>query len=216
MGKAREAFSLIELIFVILLVGILAFMALPRIERDLRQEAIDNLVSAIRYTRHLAVMGVKSDAQHTTWQRTLWRFSIEGCSDEGIFYSIGTDLNRKGNISNQEAAKDPHSHLPMNGINSKPCEHEVQKNVAADIFLSKHYGILEKDIDWSDCRGRVKHIAFDHMGRLYRKMTHAKNDYRSYMKQMCSIHFTLPNDSKFTIHIESETGVVSVEGQPDT
>lgn len=213
--KVKKAFTFLEVTLVIIVLGILALLTSSRIDRDLKQEAIDNIVSAIRYTQHLAVMGVKIDNTEKTWQRTLWRFAIEGCSDEGIFYAIGTDLNRKGNISKFESAKDPHSGLPLNGLNFRPCAHEVQNNVASDIFISKHYGILEKDIDWKNCPGNVKHIAFDHMGRLYRKMTHTGNNYRAYMEDICKITFSISDSAAFSIIIQPETGMVTVEKNLD-
>jgi len=47
----HSAFTMIELVLVIVVLGILAALAMPRLERDLRQEAKDNLLSAIRYTQ---------------------------------------------------------------------------------------------------------------------------------------------------------------------
>ena len=59
--KQSKAFTMIELVFVIVVIGILAALALPRIERDLRQEAADNILAAIRYTQHLALNDNKTD-----------------------------------------------------------------------------------------------------------------------------------------------------------
>jgi len=42
----NSAFTLLELVFVILVLGILTALAIPRIDRDLRQEAADNILSA--------------------------------------------------------------------------------------------------------------------------------------------------------------------------
>ena len=77
MKQNRQAFTMLELVIVITVLGILAALAIPRMQRDLRQEAADNLVSAIRYTQHLAMMDDKTDPGNSMWQRRYWhiRFS---------------------------------------------------------------------------------------------------------------------------------------------
>ena len=76
LDKQTKAFTMIELIFVIVVLGILAALALPRLDRDLRQEAKDNILSAIRYTQHLALNDNKTDPFDSTWQSKLWNISF--------------------------------------------------------------------------------------------------------------------------------------------
>jgi len=59
--RNKSAFTMIELILVIVVLGILAALAMPRVDRDSRQEAADNILSAIRYTQHLALMDNKTN-----------------------------------------------------------------------------------------------------------------------------------------------------------
>ena len=53
--KTFRAFTMIELIFIIVVVGILAAVAIPRVERNGLIEAADQLSSHIRYTQQLAM-----------------------------------------------------------------------------------------------------------------------------------------------------------------
>jgi len=82
----KAAFTMLELVFVIVVLGILAALALPRLDRDLRQEAEDNILSAIRYTQHLALMDDKT-VPGTAWQANLWNIAFES---DGSFYTISS------------------------------------------------------------------------------------------------------------------------------
>ncbi len=75
----KPAFTMLELVFVIVVLGILAALAMPRLDRDLRQEAKDNILSAIRYTQHLALTDDKT-VPGTAWQANLWKIAIGSTS----------------------------------------------------------------------------------------------------------------------------------------
>lgn len=55
----KKAFTMIELVFVIVIVGIISVMIAPSFDRNNLREAADQLVSHIRYTQHLAMMDNK-------------------------------------------------------------------------------------------------------------------------------------------------------------
>ena len=74
--KHKKAFTMIELVFVIVVLGILAALALPRMDRDLRQEAKDNLLSDICYTQHLALTDNKTNPADPNWQSKLWKITF--------------------------------------------------------------------------------------------------------------------------------------------
>ncbi|WP_300367295.1 prepilin-type N-terminal cleavage/methylation domain-containing protein, partial [Hydrogenimonas sp.] len=53
--KIKNAFTMLELIIVIVVVGILSAIMIPRFSDDKLREAADQIMSHIRYTQHLAM-----------------------------------------------------------------------------------------------------------------------------------------------------------------
>ena len=62
----KKAFTMLELVFVIVVVGILAAILIPRTERSPVQECAVDLLSQIRYTQHLAIIDDKYDSTTTS------------------------------------------------------------------------------------------------------------------------------------------------------
>ncbi len=109
---------MIELVIVIVVLGILAALAMPRLDRDIRQEAADNILSAIRYTQHLALVDDKTDPFDANWQRELWNISFSSSN-----YNI-TSLNTaaidptNGKLMDGSATASPNTQLQQKyGIN---------------------------------------------------------------------------------------------------
>lgn len=82
----KPAFTMLELVLVIVVLGILAALAMPRLDRDLRQEAKDNILSAIQYTQHLALIDDKT-VPGTNWQANLWKIVFQS---DGSSYTISS------------------------------------------------------------------------------------------------------------------------------
>lgn len=231
MNIKRSAFTMIELIMVIVVLGILAIMALPRMERDLRQEAADNILSAIRYTQHLALMDNVVDSTNTSWHTKFWRFGKAGCSDNGIFYIIASDTNMLGGINQAEAAIDTENGSWFNGLNGQPCESNIDNQVFIDgtkassnIFLTNKYGIVENDaLMFGSCTdstaGGGNYIGFDYLGRPHRGFAGSiVPDYSTIMKGDCNLTFQFTDTSipNLIITITEETGYAFIAGQPDS
>lgn len=229
--RTRNAFTMLELVMVIVVLGILASLAIPRMERDIRQEAADNILSAIRYTQHMALMDDVqmrktagafggSNQFRNRWHRSLWRIGFQGCSDNGIFYQIGSDINRQGNLDAGEEALDPTSGLPMNGINTQPCESQIQSGFSPEVFLTKKYGISDGGIVYTGgCTAENQYIAFDYMGRPHTGNRLSETpDYSTVIQQDCRLTFSFDdaNVNNFTIVIENETGYAFIAGQPNS
>ena len=225
MKHKKPAFTMIELVFVIVVMGILAAMAMPRMERDLRQEAADNVLSAIRFTQHMALMDNVERPGTNTWQRSFWRFGKSGCSDNGIFYYVGSDKNRAGGIGETEAAIDPANGGWMLGKKNKDCETDLSdqkyasgRSASKNIFLTKLYGISEGKMTFSascntangtESDGSTGQIAFDYLGRPHSGITAlAAPDYTTFMTTDCNITlgFEDTSISNVIITIEKETG----------
>lgn len=197
----HSAFTMLELIFVIVVLGILSALAMPRLDRDLRQEAKDNLLSAIRYTQHLALIDDKTDPNDGNWQRKLWMIQFVQFGGK-LRYRIGADTNGGGAIDKVEAAIDP-----INGKYIYNNSTSLQSDESPNIFLGKKYGIDSLSLS-GGCTSQ--HIAFDNLGRPFSGITTATNDYSKYMTSDCSMTFGFESSdiSDLIITISKETGYV--------
>jgi len=211
----RPAFTMLELVFVIVVLGILAALAIPRLERDLRQEAIDNLLSAIRYTQHLALIDDKTnptditDPVYPNWQRKLWKITFSTDADNlANFYTISTDLNGDGTVDIGETAIDPLNGKYMYNADGDTI---IDADETSSIFIGKNYGINSMNFS-GGCQGE-DHIAFDNLGRPHTGIGGATNNYGTYMGTDCNIVMGFVDGSirDLNISIRTETGQVSID-----
>jgi prepilin-type N-terminal cleavage/methylation domain-containing protein len=209
----KSAFTMLELVLVIVVLGILAAVAIPRLDRDLEQEAKDNILSAIRYTQHLALMDNRHKFNDAKWHRRFWKLMFAQCSDNKYFYRIGNDddMDSTTTFEKSEAALDPANGKLMYVANNGDCS---AVDVSPNILIGKKYGITVND-GTGGCAG-VKHIGFDYLGRPHVGFSGStKPDYSSYISSICTMNFTLSNGTTFSINIEPETGYAYVVGQED-
>lgn len=213
----RKAFTMLELVFVIVVLGILAALAMSRMERDVRQEAADNILSAIRYTQHMAFMDNVILPTQSDWQRSFWSFGTQNTTGgEDIYYEIGSDKNRGGNIDNVEAAQDPTNGLRLNAANVSTRATNIANGSSPSIFLGKQYGITAVAYA-GGCN--AQHIAFDYLGRPHSGIRGSNRpDFSTLINRVCTITFTFTDplvNPNLVINILPETGYASVAGQPD-
>ena len=80
--SARRAFTMLELVVVIVVIGILAMAALPRLEQDHIGSAVDDIMAAVRRTQLLAMQDSKVDPTTNpgspTWHTGRWTIEIAG------------------------------------------------------------------------------------------------------------------------------------------
>lgn len=217
MFKNKSAFTMIEAILVIVVMGILAAVAIPRLENDTTQEAADQILSDIRYTQHLALTDDVTNPNNANWQMAFWSINFGICiNDNGQYYTVGSDKDYGGNIDlASESALDPLSGKPMFWIGTLPtsanCANGGDGTVSDKIFITKKFGISAVALTGS-CGG-ARHIGFDHLGRLHQSFTaSASPDYSTILRTPCTITFTHPNGN-FAIQINPETGYAFIVGQ---
>ena len=219
----RTAFTMIELVMVIVVLGILASLAMPRLERDLRQEAADTILANIRYTQHLALTDNKHRFDNAQWQRRWWRIVFSTCTANDRFFMIGSDDDMSGSnnafFAQGEAATDPRTGKPLFWTSGQNCSANANTSAfSEDIFISKKYGIT--DVVSSGSCGNTPnsrgHIGFDNFGRPhYGFGLSVQPNYASLINVRCTFTFTMSDGNTFIIHIEPETGHAFVHGQQD-
>jgi prepilin-type N-terminal cleavage/methylation domain-containing protein len=208
-----KAFTMIELIMVIVVLGILSALAIPRLDRDLTQEAADNVLSSIRFTQHLALMDNKTNPSDATWQMTLWHIRFATYTEDGTtkwFYTVGSNMAEVANITKTDTAIDPQNGKYMYNLNG---DNTIATDESPNIFIGHKFGI-NSVVFTGGCAGN-QHVAFDHLGRPYSGIYSATNNFATYMSTDCTITFNFINTSytAFSIRIETETGYAYIVGQ---
>lgn len=209
----RLAFTMLELVFVIVVLGIIAALAVPRFDRDLKQEAADNILSAIRYTQHLALIDNRHKFDDPKWHRRFWKLMFAPCSNGKYFYRIGNDddMDSTSTFEQSESALDSANGKFMYVANNGSCSDD---DVSPNILIGKKYGVTVND-GTGGCTG--KHIGFDHLGRPHTSFSGSTvPNYSTYMSSDCTMNFTLSDGDTFSIIIESETGYAYIDGQEES
>jgi len=162
----KKAFTMLELVFVIIVVGILAATIIPNIKTNPLQEAAVQLVSDIRYTQHLAMVDDKYDSSDASWYKRRWQLLFETSADytNGFeAYSIFSDSGGfSGNPGLSELAKNPQSSDKlMTGGYAGVIYYKSDSRVTRKMNLGASFGVTS--VGQSGCG--AKRIAFDRLGR---------------------------------------------------
>ena len=209
---------MIELVFVIVVLGILASLAMDRMDRDLKQEASEQILSDIRLTQQLALRDNKhlSD-NNSTWQRAYWQIDFNCTSD--CNYSVGSDIDLSASIKKEESAIDP--------TNGKYIYNDLttDSTMSEKVLLKEKFGI--NDINGSTAcppKNGIISIAFDYLGRPYTNIgSSISADFSTILMTDCNLTFTMSTDEdndgtddQFIITIEAETGHSFIVGQDES
>ncbi|MDO5046114.1 pilus assembly FimT family protein [Campylobacter sp.] len=216
----KKAFTMLELVVVIVVIGILAAMAIPRLERDNLAEAVDQIVSHIRYTQHLAMQDNRFDPNDSSWYKKRWSITfneVNVCGSKEWRYSIYTDKSVSGNLNSEtEVAKDPQNPTKYMSAGWSGGG-SFCKNISPKFNIGKTFGIQE--VKFSDACKDVQTISFDEFGRPMLSVSTtttggvggAERGYDRILKfgDICKITFTAEKKSA-EITITPETGFVIV------
>ncbi|MCI7013817.1 MAG: type II secretion system GspH family protein [Campylobacter sp.] len=180
----KKAFTLIELVFVIVVLGILTFALWPKKQPTQALEAARQIVAHIRYTQHLALNDDKF-ATHTDtdgtgnniaidWYKRLWRITfsnpkvVPGCRSGGWRYAVYQNISRGLSDRGQpnganEAARNP----AQAGKVLSACYSGLSTNTSDELNLGQTYKIDRIDFSEFATGGGIQGIIFDELGRAY-------------------------------------------------
>jgi type II secretory pathway pseudopilin PulG len=220
----KKALTMLELVFVLVVIGILATVMLPQMQSTKLREAAMQVISHIRYTQHLAMVDDKFDATDSDWYKNRWQLKFSKITGTGgkWAYAIFNDYtNKDGNPNENEIAINPLDRSKrLTGGYSGLIEYGDSK-ASEELNLGYNYSV--NDIDFSGCGiandDGKKRVFFDHLGRpLIDNPEFLINSYNDAGKSLllatqCQIELcevddcTLATqDQKVTIQIEPETG----------
>ena len=216
----KKAFTILELVFAIIVIGILAATIIPTTKSTKLSEAANQIASHIRYTQHLAMIDDKFDSGDAIWYKKRWTivFNSDGYSNNEEAYTIFSDTSATGNPDYSEVAVDPQSNdkVLSGGFSSFNPQLDITDRNAfrgmKELNIGSYYGISEVDFSDECSFSGSERISFDHMGRpLKGKMSTYNHSYESskMMKDTCTIKLTNP-EGEVWIDIENETGYVRV------
>jgi len=219
----HSAFTMIELVFVVVVLGILSALAIPRLDNQHTQDAADSILSHIRYTQHLALTDNKHMFNNKKWQQQFWHIVFSTCTGNDRYFMIGSDTSMdtatNAFFANNEAAIDPHSNKPYFWSNGSDCSSGGDGTVSPDVFISKKFGV-QNVISSGSCGDGVStrgHIGFDNIGRPHYGFSNSlRPDYASLIKTVCTFTFTMSDNSTFAITVQPETGYAQIVGQPNS
>ena len=208
---------MIELVFVIVVLGILASLAMGRMDRDLKQEASETILSHIRLAQQLALRDNKHRTDYnSTWQRAYWNIQFRPCLNGNWSYRVGSDTSLGGGANG--VAKIESAINPVDGkyLWSANCDN-LANDESPTVHLSKKYGI--SNIVQSNACGN-RQIVFDYLGRPHTDTNYNNPYFSKIMTNDCNVTFILSTDQdndgiddNFTITIEAETGHAFIVGQ---
>ncbi len=156
----KRGFTLIELVFVIVIIGVLSAILAPRFDRPSISEATHQLISHIRYTQHLAMMDNKFDPTQQFWYRERWHILFD--NTDSTIYTIASNRDGANDLNATDIAVNPSNQISVLTGDIDIAGVDIS-NVTQDLNLRDEYGIESLRLTGS-CRN-INAISFDYLGR---------------------------------------------------
>jgi len=220
----KTAFTLIELIFVIIVIGILSAVMIPNIENNSLQQAAQQVASDIRYTQHLAMIDDKYSSKQSEWYKERWQIVFANDNQYANNKPAYTIFSDSYNNTSHSYSGDPkESEIAINPGNVNKIMTGGYNNTAAlnyndenfkgsrELNLGETYGITLVTLSNGCSYGR---ISFDYLGRPFSgdqsTMTAPyKANTQRLISRDCNITLFQNND-KIVIQVSPETGFLKI------
>jgi type II secretory pathway pseudopilin PulG len=217
---------MLELVFVIVVIGILAAAIIPNTKTNPVQEAGIQVLSHIRYTQHLAMMDdrynpsrVHSSTGEVIWYRERWQivFGENNNSNNRFGYTIFSDTsgNSTGDANELEIAVNPENPNQRmtggyTGANSLDINHNSFIGMKK-LNIGNTYNITSVNFG-GDCPANGLRLLFDYSGRpMYGDQSTMTGPYAPQRLITADCTITLTDGTETAvITIRPETGYASL------
>jgi hypothetical protein len=202
----KKAFSLLEILLIISLLGFLYTAFIPKTRVNKIDELTNRLVLQLKQVRYQALIDNKYNDLDVYWHKKRWTFKFFRCRKDvgGMYYSIYSDNNASGHPSIEDSLKDS---LNLKNIYStNHCKENT--NNSKYVLLSKNFNIKSVSISCNETSS-LGQLSFSSNGKIYSKLSNIPNDTSSYeIKNNCNIKLIDNFDEERNIVLESNTGYI--------
>ncbi len=232
----KKAFTTIEVIVVIVIIGILSAIALTNQQNNNMALAAHQVLNHIRYTQHLAISQHKFDPKDIVFMKTpgnsaankgkyyrgWWQIRFQVISPTNaanglIGYSVYSDFDRQGGIDVKNVLNPAIN--PSDGRWLRLFDD--CSGCSDDVFLDRKYQITNitfsdncQDVGFraSSLQSTVGTIVFDEKGIPYFGIANnnQNNPYQYKLTTTCNITLTGSGGGTATIAVEPETGYAKI------
>ncbi len=202
----KKSFSLIELIFVMVFIGIITSIFIPKNNFSKLNLAADKIILYLKYTRYIAMLDNKYDINDEMWFKERWTLKFQNCTQDvgGLYYVIFSDKNHKGSPNKDECLKDPVTNKYL--YSHYDCE--ASEDESKYILLTKEFGVTDVDISCNST-STIGQFSFGNDGKVYSRLGTTSNDIDKYeITDTCYINMYDSYENKITIAIEPKTGYI--------
>jgi hypothetical protein len=215
---SKRAFTLLELIIIIIIISILSFSVIQKTDNRGLYYAANQVLFHIRYTQHLALIDNVFDPNDPDWFKKRWQIQFHSTvSGYNLTwtYSVYKDTSLSGNEnSKKELAKNPMNRdkLLSGGFYSYTADDE---DFTKSMVLGNSFGIKDILFEGECGKYRSKRLAFNYDGApYYGNLLNVDDQYEKRMTEVCKIHICLEDcettDKKVIIAVEPETGFAHI------
>ena len=221
----KKAFTMLELVFVIVIIGILALVIVPNTRSNPVNEAALQLISHIRYTQHLAMVNDTYNASDPQWYKSRWQLVFtfnNNFADNKPSYTIFLDGGAYGgNPTFGEIARNPENinQLMTGGYGANKLD--IKDNDFAGMKkmnLGLTYGITSVSYTSPSCSNTSPtatypslRLSFDHLGRPIKgKNSSMSSPYNISIPFNPAKQRLITSDCHITITNGSETAIIKI------
>jgi hypothetical protein len=200
----KKSFSLLELIFVILIVGIIASQSTIKNNLSKIKLAKSQLLLHLKYTRYIAMLDNKYNFNDDEWFKKRWTLKFLNCQKSigGIYYVIYSDMDGNGAIKKDETLRDP---LTNNYIYSFQCTKDKLNDKSNFVLLSEKYEIENISVSCNST-STIGQISFGYDGNVYSRLGQNEENYK--IDEPCSIKIYSKHNQVEEIIIHPNSGYI--------
>lgn len=229
----KKAFTMMEFIVVIVLIGILSAVFIPRVNNNPVREAGMQLLAHIRYTQHLAMMDDKYNVNDPKWYLGRWQiaFSTAGSTNSYRIFSehqgaYNGNPDADSTYNNSEVARNPeNTNTFLIGVKNSNFNNNATDKLTPNLDIGTKYGINSVKVTGGNSSS-ARRVIFDSFGRPYKGSTNDSTAsvlsgaqdklanspiYIKLCLDSCTGSNSMANNSEeLTIKIENESGFACI------